>query len=159
VPDGLIAPDKEAEMAYKKARYAWHHKLDEAPEDIEGKLELKEVFPEYWTAVEKGKHKEYEKMSPYVITHHLYSVESIPSIIKAGGLLSNHERYRRGFSGDGSSVDEDFESGGADSVFTRIYTESGLKDYEKRCSGLSLANVSFVFNPALLDRTDWYCKR
>lgn len=158
IPDGLSLPDAEAEVAYKRARYAWHHKLDGVPEGIEDKLTREEVFPEYYTMVEKGKHKEYQAQSHYAVYHQLYSIENIVKIIKAGGLLSTHERFRRGLIVSGMSSHQDMETGGGDSVFTRTITEA-VVDAKSTSYGsemLPSSDTVIIFRPELFDRTDWY---
>jgi len=171
IKEGLEAPDAEAEKRYKTARYSWHHKLEESPlgeEDIERRLNREEVFPGYWTMVEKGKHREYQDYSPHAIYSFVMNSRSIPDIIRIGGLISTHERYRRGFIVDGMSSDYDLRTGGADSVFTSTVTEAGLKHNKEESDskipdpwelsysiGLKMS-CFFIFEPDLFDRTDWY---
>jgi hypothetical protein len=151
IESGLYLPTKEAELQYKIARYKWHHKTKEVPSDIDKRLKRKEVAPGYFTFVEEGKHKEYQKISRYAIYHFIYSIDNLPQIIQAGGLLSSHERYHRGLLIHGSSTGIDFSTGGADSVFTTIITEDKAK-----IENLPLIKSIIVFDPSLLDRTDWY---
>jgi len=151
IESGLYLPTKEAEREYKIARYKWHHKTKEVPSDIDKRLKRKEVAPGYFTFVEEGKHKEYQKISRYAIYHFIYSIDTLPQIIQAGGLLSSHERYRRGLLIHGSSTGIDFTTGGADSVFTKIINEDTAK-----IENLPLIKSLIVFDPSLLDRTDWY---
>ncbi len=163
VPEGLAIPDKEAEKAYKLARYAWHHKLDALDPDvdwesIEGKLSRQEVAPGYYTMVEEGKHKEYEdKFSPCAVFHSIGDLGVVPKILKAGGLFSTHERYRRGLQLSGWSSVKDLEEGGGDSVFTRTLSEDGIKaSRDQKLTEFMGASAFLVFNPRVLDRTDWY---
>lgn len=160
VKDGLAPPEDEALRAYKEARYLWHHKLKELPEDWEERekqLAREEVFPGYHTVVEKERHKEYEKVSPYAIYHESENIKVLPKIIKAGGILSTRERYRRGLLLDGLSSADDMEGGGADSVFTRTITEAGVAGEHAKFEGIvDKTGVTFVFEPDLFDRTDWY---
>jgi len=155
IPTGLSIPTADEENAYKKARYMWHHKTDETPADIDSRLSREEVSQGYYTFVEKGKHKEYQQINPYAVYHQVYRVENLPQIVKAGGLLSTHERYRRGLTVEGMSSVSDIETGGADSVFTRIVTEDGFKNSSESVKSAKY-NIAFVFEPDLLDRTDWY---
>jgi hypothetical protein len=160
IQKGLIVPPEDAEKNYKKARYSWHHRTepDDTPENIDSKLERKEVFPGYFTFVEPGKHKEYQSLSPYAVYHELNNLRSAPKIFKAGGLLSSHERYRRGLLYDGNSTDMDLESGGGDSVFTRTVTQDGLKDdgFGEKSTFYGAGNGAILFHPRIFDRTDWY---
>lgn len=154
ISEGLSLPNTEAENKYKEARYKWHHKNEIVPEDNKKRLIREEVSPGYFTFVEKDKHKEYQQIDSYAIYHKIYSIENLPNIIKAGGLISSHERYKRGLIVDGESSSRDMRTGGGDSVFTRIVTKKGLKNSKK--SKQELDGVHFVFEPDLLDRTDWY---
>jgi hypothetical protein len=158
ISDGMSLPDTDAESKYKQNRYKWEHKSAEAPADVENLLVREEVAPGYFTFTEKEKHKEYEKINPYAVYHHVHDADNIPAIIKAGGLISTHERYKRGMAVNGLSSGKDLETGGGDSVFTRIVTEDGLKDSEfadHDASKLAL-NITLIFESDLLDRTDWY---
>lgn len=158
IPGGLSMPTPEAESKYKRARYAWHHKLSESdatPEDLDSKLVRQEVFPGYFTFTQEGKYKEYQQLSPYTTYHSLRSLETLPKIVGAGGLISTHERYRRGLMFEGMSSQSDLDGGGADSVFVRTATLEGLKTRaaEERYFD---DTVAIIFNPRILDRTDWY---
>ncbi|KKS44455.1 MAG: hypothetical protein UV48_C0001G0031 [Candidatus Azambacteria bacterium GW2011_GWA2_42_9] len=158
IPGGLSVPTPEAEIEYKKARYAWHHKitLDQVPQDMDSKLIRQEVFPGYFTFCEKDKYKKYEKLSPFATYHSLNSTETLSWIIKAGGLLSTHERYRRGLIFNGSSSLQDLETGGADNVFVRTVTLDGLKTTHSHDATINNERGVIIFNPRILDRTDWY---
>ena len=125
ISSGLDAPDFLAEKEYKQARYKWHHKETELPEGIENRLMRQEVCPDYFTFVEKDKYKEYQDIAPYAVYHSICDPAMLPRIIKSGGLLSTHERYRRGLIKDGMSSVGDMKTGGGDSVFTRIVTRDG----------------------------------
>ena len=61
--------------------------------------------------------------------------------------MASSERYSRGMIREGMSTREDFKTGGADSVFTRIYDEERIQE--------RIGSV-IVFKPELFDRTDWY---
>jgi len=155
IEDGITPPTPEAERKYKEARYRWHHRMRdwEALDDksIE-RLERKEVLPGYFTMVEEGKSVEYEKEYGKIAPFHTIQggIHRIATIFETG-LLSSHERFRRGMLLDGMSSDRDFETGGADSAFTRIVTDR--IDSE---AGMYIGNCAIVFHPRILDRTDWY---
>ena len=158
IQEGLVPPETSAENEYKQARYLWHHKLDALPEnwsETGERLTREEVFPGYFTMVEKGKHKEYEALSTYAVYHHTTNMNALPKIIQAGGLLATHERYRRGLLMAGMSSDQDLISGGADSVFTRTVAEAGLAGGQKD-SAVNHGEIYFVFDGDIFDRTDWY---
>jgi len=162
IEQGLVVPPESAEKNYKRARYAWQHKIDpdDVSEDIVSKLERKEVLPGYFTFIEPGKHQEYQSLSPYAVYHNLYNGKTAPKIFKAGGLLSSHERYRRGLLCDGMSTEEDLDNGGGDSVFTRTVTREGLgmigNPYEETSQFSNGRDGSILFHPRIFDRTDWY---
>lgn len=154
VPDGLGEVSEADERAYKQSLYRWHHKIegDLSPEEAEAaeRLERREVFPGYTAMVEPGKHREYAAKygGDLRAIHSLYTgdARSIHRVL-AGGLMASSERYSRGVMRDGMSTQGDFETGGADSVFTRIQSE----EIRQRKTGSVV-----VFKPELFDRADWY---
>jgi len=154
--DALTLPDEEAEKNYKLARFLWHHKInleDLTPEEIasiDQKLVRQEVVQGYSTMVEPGKHKEYLDQTPFAIYHAVYTQEAIFKILQAGGLISTHERFRRGAAVAGQSSGEDLDTGGADSVFTRICSSNDQENSQL------YGKCHLIFNPDILDRTDWY---
>ncbi|KKR03655.1 MAG: hypothetical protein UT32_C0045G0001, partial [Parcubacteria group bacterium GW2011_GWC2_39_14] len=156
IKEGLSIPEEQAERDYKQARYVWHHKLKEVPDDMDEKLKnlkRQEVFPGYQTIVEPGKHKEYEAVSDFAVYHAIQHVDNIPKMIKAGGLICTRERYRRGMLLEGQSSILDLQRGGADSVFTSIVTkDAALRTY----GSIGENGVYMIFSHDLLDRTDWY---
>lgn len=155
IENGTHQPDEEAENQYKQARYKWLHKADTLPEGIESSLVRKEVSPGYHTFVAEGQHEKLAKGTRLAIYHKLWGEEAIPNIIKAGGLLSTHERFRRGLLAHGMSSRSDMVSGGADSVFVRTITEEGLIKSDA-LSDTSPGRYCLIFEPRILDRTDWY---
>lgn len=154
VPDGIGEVSEADERAYKQSLYRWHHKIegDLSPEEAEAaeRLERREVFPGYTAMVEPGKHLEYAAKygGDLRAIHSLYTgdAKSIHRVLTSG-LMASSERYSRGVMRSGMSTSSDFETGGADSVFTRIQGE------EKREGGHGSV---IVFKPELFDRTDWY---
>ncbi len=160
VPEGLSVPTPEAERQYKEFRYRWHHKLPEGPMDAEKSqeaesLERREVFPGYHTMVSEGKHEEYEEeYGEFASFHKIASTQTLGKILQGYGLMSSHERFRRGMLLHGMSTSDDFNTGGADSVFVRTYLEGAhtVLDSHKSVS----ASALLVFEPEIFDRTDWY---
>lgn len=154
IPDALGEVSEEAEREYKIARYRWQHVItdDLTPEQIRRaeKLEREEVFPGYTTFIERGKHEEYlGKYGEDVRAVHHLNTGSAKSIyrILTQGLMCTTERYCRGVMRDGMSSTADIDTGGADSVFTRIANGA-------QRGGMDGAVV--VFKPEVFDRTDWY---
>ncbi len=158
ISTGLEIPEEEAELQYKKARYMWQEKVDSVPPEVLDCLQRKEVFPGYHTIVREGRHKELQKMSPYVIFHSLFTaaVES-GSFVQTlkNGLLCTHARFKRGLLYEGWSSHEDMVQGGADSVFTRTFSQKGFKKFGSESINFP-NNVSLVINPRVFDRTDWF---
>ncbi len=154
IPDALGEVPEEAEREYKMARYKWQHAItgDLTPEQIEQaeKLDREEVFPGYTTLVERGKHVEYLGRYGEDIRaiHHLWtgSAKSIYRILTQG-LMCTTERYSRGVMKNGMSSTTDMDTGGADSVFTRIANEARRRE---------MNGAVVVFKPEVFDRTDWY---
>ncbi len=155
VPDGLGEVSETDERAYKHSLYRWHHKIKEnlSPEEVEAaeRLERIEVFPGYTAMVEPGKHREYaEKYGDGLrAIHGLHMGDNARTIyqVLTDGLMASSERYSRGMIYSGLSARSDFEMGGADNVFTRIYDEERIQE--------KVGSV-IVFKPQLFDRTDWY---
>lgn len=156
IPNAFSEVSEKAERDYKIARYKWQYKItgDLTPEQIRQaeKLEREEVFPGYMTFVEKGKHEEYlakygEDMRAI---HSLFNgdAEAIYQVLTSG-LLGTTERLSVGCIVEGLSSREDIDTGGADSVFTRIYNSKMRKKY---CGGESVV----VLKPEVFDRMDWY---
>ena len=154
IPDALGEVPEEAEREYKAARYKWQHAIDGdlTPEQLEQaeNLDREEVFPGYTTFVERGKHKEYlGKYGKDVrAVHHLItgSAKSIHQILTQG-LMCTTERYSRGIMKNGMSSIIDMDTGGADSVFTRIANKAQRGKMD---------GAVVVFKPEVFDRTDWY---
>lgn len=154
IPGALDEVPDEAEKEYKIARYKWQHGItgELTPEQIEQaeKLEREEVFPGYTTLVEKGKHQEYlAEYGQDVRAIHSLTTGSAKSIyrILTQGLMCTTERYSRGVMRNGMSSITDFDTGGADSVFTRI--DNATIRQER-------TGTIVVFKPEIFDRTDWY---
>ena len=154
IPDALDEVPDEAEREYKIARYKWQHNLSgelTAEETATAeRLEQEEVFPGYVTFVEKGRHREYlEQFGDDVRAVHSLSTGDAKSIYRVltQGLMCTTERYSRGVIRDGMSSKTDMDTGGADSVFTRVM---------KRERREKQHGTMIVFKPELFDRTDWY---
>lgn len=154
IPNALEEVPEQSEEDYKEAIYGWNHKMGDelTPDQAEKakRIKRKEVFPGYSTYVDEGKHKEYletygEDLRPI---HHLRTGDgaSIARVL-AGGIMCSSERYSRGVIREGMSTSRDFETGGADNVFTRIYDKQSRD---------SIGGTVIVFKPELLDRMDWY---
>ncbi|MBQ8963548.1 MAG: hypothetical protein IJ089_07105 [Clostridia bacterium] len=75
--------------------------------------------------------------------------------IQSGEMVSSLDRKLRGILSGGASPGDDLESGGADSVFTRIALKQnvGMESYS---DSFSNGPYRFLFKPEVLGRTDWY---
>lgn len=163
VTEGLAQPTPEAERRYKEARYYWQNKANGplSPEQISEieKLKRQEVFPSYYTMVSENKHLEYEsRYGEFAVYHNLLpgtGADRVIQILQHGGLMSTHERFRRGLMTHGMSSMQDFKTGGADSVFTRTILDN-TRSYNATEELYYDASYRLIMGPELYDRTDWY---
>lgn len=157
VKDLFQTPSDNDEREYKRARYAWSHKIEQ--EDVSDEmlesLELEEVMPGYWTYVQKGRVEKLQEIDDFALFHSVKRVSDLVGIVKNGGLLSNVERFRRGINVKGVQTTDEVEQGGGDSVFTRIIPRSKINDYK----GVWSANAwGLVFDNSVMNRTDYWCQ-
>ncbi len=162
ITDALVKPDQQAETQYKEARFRWQHRLEskkawqaykekykaEHGGELVDHLERQEVFPEYSTIVDQGASERYLQEGERLLLHTINDPETLVLMLQHG-LLSINERFKQGIPVTGQSVDNDFQSGGADSVFLRALQAGG---YDKTF----LNRIHLLINPQVLDRTDWY---
>ena len=159
IPDALSPVSEQSMEEYKIARYKWQYNIANqlTPEQTETakNLEYAEVFPGYTTLVEKGKHQEYlTKYGKAIRAVHYIKSKDVEPIyhILTKGLMSTTERYSRGVIRSGLSSDGDMNTGGADSVFTRI-----LENPDNNITGgINSGSNMIVLKPEIFDRTDWY---
>ena len=156
IKDVFSNVSEESEREFKTNYYEWHHKIDARLTQKQAKavedLQNKEVSLNYTTFIDRNKHKKYLKMSGEDLrSYHEFSSGSIMGIYRALGLgfFSTSERFSRGLIAKGASSTDDFISGGADSVFTRIANTTQI-------NRMGQDEVIAVFKPELWDRTDWY---
>lgn len=163
ITEALTTPDQQAENQYKEARYRWQHRLEddqgwqaqreqysaEHGTELVDHLERQEVFPGYFTIVDQGASERYQRDGRIFLTHSVYNPDTLASILK-NGLLSSHERFKRGVFTEGLSTKKDFDTGGADSVFIRAVPEQAVD------SDMYFFKPLLLINPQVLDRTDWY---
>lgn len=114
------------------------------------------VLGDYETMVIPGRHEKLkEQYGSFVSYHGLHSYNNIAPLLRTG-LLSSHERYRREAIISGLSTWKDFETGGANSVFLRTFSEHTLTtDSEEKGSGLR-GDIVLLISPKVWDRTDFY---
>jgi hypothetical protein len=157
VENGLGEVSSESEEHFKINSYLWHHKKEYGDTGEALRLERQEVFPGYFALVDVGKQKEYAKKYGDMVPVHEIGTQGVTehgqellASVLTSGILSSSERYRRGATYRGLSTEADFDSGGADSVFTRT-TKNGEKFYN-----FGTPNIKLVLNPEIYERTDWY---
>lgn len=115
-----------------------------------------EVYPGYYTYVNKGVHKAYEKAGLEYVWSGVSNKESVVAMVKSGGMSSSMSRIKTGFVGNGSSVTSDIRTGGADNVFTRIATTGAADDGVSYSGSFASGRYQIVMKPSVMDRTDWY---
>lgn len=160
IDEPLDEPTPDALLKYKEARFRWQHKLETEDQfkayreryrqshgvDILDCLERREVYPGYFTVVEPRSLDRYKEIGDFVLIHAVYNEENLPIILKTG-LLSSHDRFKRGIFVSGMSTYDDFKSGGADNVFLRLIPLNWSYDCWR---------PMLVLKPEILERTDWY---
>gem|GEM_PF-3372583 len=118
----------------------------------------KEVWPGYKTYVNTGIVKEYKKAGAVNLwTGVGRDAETVAKIISpdSPGLMSTIQRKLNGIFGTGASEGGDEESGGADSVFTRLVTRKNKGKYLYR-HHYKGGGYRLIFDISVLERTDWY---
>lgn len=154
-----VDPDAARELGALKDRSvaaldgAWKKAVLRNPKlaEIEADAELREVGPGKHALYSPTVAKMFQDAGVTFLEHDTNKgIEPVTQALihdPKGGLLSSRERYQRGLFFEGQSTGRDFETGGADSAFTRIRTKSG-----------SEKNSQFVFevDPSELGRLDAY---
>lgn len=118
-------------------------------------LVKEEVFPGYFTFVNKGAHKKYQAAGLEYIWSGVSTKESVVAMVKSGGMSSTMSRIKTGFKG-GSSADSDITSGGADNVFTRVASKLAAKNGQTYSHSFASGDYQIIIDPAVTDRTDWF---
>ncbi len=116
--------------------------------------ELKEVFPGYVTTVLPAAAEKYKELGAQYVFAGVGTLEGTLGILASGGIMSSQERLARGIIVAGASTWQDFKTGGAANVFTRMVTDDA--------AGVKLKSAPFAgdyqvaFKPEVLGRTDWF---
>lgn len=179
-------PTKAAEEIMKKKRLIWQHAPNRVAEyegltgnALNAKIDsimrqegisqnrlknmvFEKVADGYGTYVEKGIANEYKKHGLTYVWSGVPRGENVVAIVKNGGMASTNDRCKGGFFDPyaGASSFDDMESGGSDSVFTRI----GVKNAHHKRSKVPVEysdcfygqNYRIKFKPEIMERTDWY---
>lgn len=178
--DVTTTPTKEAEDLFKKARLLWQNaprRVSELnglqgrefsdmldvllkqegidPKRI-GRMTMREVFDGYQTLVEDGIGKEYEKAGLRYVWSGLREADDVVRVIQSKGFVSTNNRCKAGLDFTGASPKHDMESGGSDSVFTRIGVKmkDGSRPRFDDCFKGSTYRI--LIDLKEMQRTDWY---
>ncbi len=175
--DILDTATDAAALRYKKMRLIWQTAPSEAAKlsakstDLEidavmkrigitpqrlAKAQFKKVQDGYFTLYDPENISLAKKHNVAYLYHEAWSEDAVVNVIKSGELLSTTNRYGRGIFVDGASSSTDIETGGADSVFTRIVFNNQIGKEERYGS---FGNYVFIFDKSSLERTDWYAYR
>jgi inorganic pyrophosphatase len=139
------------------------------------KLEMREVYPGYFTTVDPTASDRYAKAG----ARYLYSTYDDPERVLSallGGQKASLTRFLEGILVQGKSSSSDFGTGGAIAVFTRLVTKSAIAQAkkDKKADGDDGAGYGWssdenqfqnwggsrpyklVLNRRVLERTDWW---
>ncbi len=154
-------PSFEEELGYKEEKYKEHYKLEKIDNELylKEKVKKNKVLDDYYTLIEEGKYKEYQKITKYLLLHEITGdYKYLINLFKTKALLSSHERLKRGFYIEGLSLQEDLKTGGADNVFLRAISKDSLEKNNFLNIEINsiFQNIILIFEPDILDRLDWY---
>jgi len=154
-------PSFEEELEYKEEKYKEHYKLKKIDNELylKEKVKKNKVLDDYYTLIEEGKYKEYQKITKYLLLHEVTGgYKSLINLFKTKALLSSHERLKKGFYIEGLSLQEDLRRGGADNVFLRAISKDSLEKNNFLNVEINsiFQNIILIFEPDILDRLDWY---
>lgn len=139
------------------------------------KLEMREVYPGYFTTVDPTASERYFKAG----ARYLYSTYDDPERVLSallGGQKASLTRFLEGILVQGKSSSSDFGTGGAIAVFTRLVTKSAITEAKKEKKNDDEDGSSYswgagehqfqnwggsrpyklVLNRRVLERTDWW---
>lgn len=117
------------------------------------KIEVRKVADGYWTLYDPENIAAAKKHGVAYLYHEAGSLNAAANVLSSGELLATTNRYGRGIFASGASSFTDMETGGADSVFTRLVFK---KQVGKEMRYGSFGDYVFVFEPETLERTDWF---
>lgn len=117
------------------------------------KMKTVEVYPGYTTVVSEGVSDVYKKAGLEHVWTGVRDADSVVKIVKSPGLSSTNSRNFQGMKVTGSSPVRDMETGGSDSVFTRVGVKGTTKGFDD-CYGGHTYRI--IIDPKEMERTDWY---
>lgn len=143
--NAATASDKDIDAALKKLGIT-KARLD--------KVEVRQVTDGYWTLYDPENIALATKHDVAYLYHEAGSIDAAANVLSSKELLATTNRWNRGITSNGASSYEDVETGGADSVFTRIVHNRDISNSESRYG--YFGDYVFVFDKKTLARTDWY---
>ena len=175
--DLVTAPTAEAERTMIKSRLVWQNapgrvkelqgltgqaledKLDDIIRDIGitdkriSAVELRKICDGYATYYDAETVAAMKKAGADYVWSGVRDSKAVVGIVKSGGMSSTNRRTLSGIKMTGASPSSDMQSGGADSVFTRL----GIKNVGKRFNDcFSGGPYRVIYDVDILGRTDWY---
>lgn len=115
-------------------------------------VQVKKIRDGYWTLVDPENLALAAKHKAAYIYAETTSIDDVALMVSSGEMLPTLQRWGRGIVTSGMSSRRDIETGGADSVFTRLVFD-GQVGNERR---YHLDDYMLVFDTKALERTDWY---
>lgn len=141
-------------ITYKDIDDAWAGALkrNENLEKILKDSKITEVAAGHKVPYSNAQAAEFDEAGVTYLYHETPDAKVIPLLFdkdeSRGGLLSSLQRYERGVFVKGQSTYADFESGGADSVFTRI-------SRQEKMTGVG-GQAKLVIDKKVMGRSDWF---
>lgn len=125
----------------------WQAHRNEVLDAIEADAALREVAPGHFALYSARLAEEAKAAKVDRLSHDLSGgTRIVPNLVgRDFGLLSSRERFERGIFTKGASTQEDFTTGGADSVFVRMQSGASGRNYDR-----------LEIDPSELGRFDWY---
>ncbi len=139
----------DPDVGFKAIDKYWKRLVKENPtaEKVFKDMARKEVAPGHSAFYSETQATLAKKQGITALTHEIANPEILANILDGTGLLSSRERFMRGIFTRGMSTTQDFNSGGASSVFTRMTKAKSIRGgYD----------VKVILKPETLGRTDWY---
>lgn len=116
-------------------------------------MRLENVWKGYNTYIDDTLIKEAKDAGALYVWSGVTSADAVVAVVQSGGLACTKNRCIMGNAGNGKSMESDFRSGGADSVFTRL----GVKTKNSRFEQCFAGEVYRIkIDVSVLGRTDWY---
>lgn len=115
-------------------------------------VKVKQIQDGYWTLIDPETKAIADRNGVAYVYHQIFDDKAVAPVLQSGELLATTNRWMRGIVANGMSSSTDVQTGGADSVFTRLV----FKDHIGTDDLYSSRAVTLVFDTDILQRTDWY---